>query len=326
MKDALLKLKQKLGVQARENEPLARYTTFKVGGPADLFYDAKTVDELVFAMKEARELSVPIFLLGGGTNILIGDRGIRGLVIKNATDRITIAGMKGKLMGGENKSTVYIEVDSGVIMNKLVRFTVEEGLSGLEMQLGLPGTIGGAMYMNSKWTNPEGYVGDSVYQATILSPRGETRIVPRSYFKFGYDKSIIQESADIVLRVVFALKKANKDTLWETANSVMAYRRQTQPQGVFSPGCTFRNISSSEAMSIPTPNHTTSAGFLLDHAGLKGMSVGDAQISPVHANFIINRGKARAIDVVELIEKARDQVKRQFGVTLFEEIVRKGEF
>lgn len=309
-----------------KNEPLARYTTLKIGGPADFFYEAKTVDELTEAICDARKLGIPVFILGGGTNILIGDRGIRGLVIKNATDRIAIAGVKGKLESGENKGTVFVEADSGVIMNKLVRFTIEEGLSGLEMQLGLPGTVGGAMYMNSKWTRPPGYVGDSVYQATILTPSGEVKVVPHSYFQFGYDKSIIQESADIVLRVVFSLKRVPKEKLWETANSVMAYRKETQPQGVFSPGCTFRNITKSQAISIPTPNHTTSAGFLIDHAGLKGKRVGDAQISPIHANFIINLGKATAADVVKLIETARSEVNKQFGVTLREEIVRVGEF
>lgn len=313
-------------IKKLKNVTLASYTTLKIGGPADFFFEAKTMEELAEAICEARKLGLPVFVLGGGTNILIGDRGIRGLVIKNSTDRIAIAGAKGTFESGQNKGTVFVEADSGVIMNKLVRFTIEEGLSGIEMQLGLPGTVGGAMYMNSKWTKPEGYVGDSVYQATILTTKGEVEVVPRSYFQFGYDKSSLQESHDIVLRVVFALKRLPKEKLWEVANSVMSYRRETQPQGVKSPGCTFRNITKYEAISIPTPNHTTSAGFLIDHAGLKGMRLGDAQISPVHANFIINLGKATARDVVELIEKARTQVKKQFGVRLEEEIVRVGEF
>lgn len=309
-----------------KNEPLARYTTLKIGGPADFFYEAKTVEELSEAIQSARKSRISVFILGGGTNILIGDRGIRGLVIKNSTRRIALIGAKGKVEGGENKGTVFVEADSGVSMNKLVRFTIEEGLSGLETQLGLPGTVGGAMYMNSKWTKPESYVGDCVYQATIVTPDGETKIVSRSYFQFGYDKSSIQDSRDIVLRVVFSLKRRPKEELWAVANSVMDYRKETQPQGIRSAGCTFRNITKSKAMSIPTPNYTTSAGFLLDHAGLKAKRIGDAQISPVHANFIINLGAAKAADVVELIERARLKVKQQFGVELQEEIVRVGEF
>lgn len=320
------KLTQLFGDRLKENEPLGRYTTFKIGGTADLFVEVKTTEELKDAVIAARADDLPVFVLGGGTNIIIGDKGIRGLVIKNATSHITIAGMKGNVKEGQNQGEVYVEADSGVPMNKLVRFTIEEGLGGLEMQLGLPGSVGGAVYMNSKWTNPVGYVGDVVYQAMILTPKNEVKMVPHSYFQFAYDTSSIQKTGDIVLTVIFALRRGNKDELWEIANRSIAYRRETQPQGVLSPGCTFRNISQAEALSVPTPNHTTSAGFLVDHAGLKGHSIGKAQISPVHANFIVNTGQATAVDVVQLIEAARAKVKEQFGVTLEEEIVRVGEF
>ncbi len=326
MEEKLLTLKNILGERAKENEPLAKYTTFKIGGPADLFYEARTTDEMVRAVREARRLSVPVFVLGGGTNILIGDRGIRGLVVKNATSRIVIAGAKGKMNGMMKKGIVFVEAESGVVMNKLVRFAIEEGLAGVETQLGLPGTVGGAVYMNSKWTQPVSYVGDCVYQATILTHQNEIKVVPRSYFQFGYDQSSIQKTRDIVLSVVFMLSPSDKEKLWETANGVTAYRRETQPQGVRSPGCTFRNISKAQALAASTPHFVTSAGFLIDHAGLKGEQIGDAQISPIHANFIMNLGKASAADVIKLIERARNQVKRQFGVMLEEEIVRVGEF
>lgn len=319
-------IKQLLGGQVKENVLLAPFTTFKIGGPAEFFYEAGTVSELVEAVTKARELGLPITILGGGTNVLIGDKGIRGLVIKNNTAAITIRGAKGSYRAGRKVGSVYVEADSGVVFNKLVRFTVEEALGGLEAHLGLPGTVGGAIYMNSKWTNPVSYVGDAVYQATILTPKNETRIVDRSFFRFAYDISIIQKTADIVLRVVFALTPREKNDLWKVANESIAYRRESQPQGVKSPGCTFRNISKSQAIAAVTPNNTTSAGFLVDHAGLKGVMVGDAQISPVHANFIVNTGHARAADVVTLIELARRKVKEQFGVELVEEIVRLGEF
>lgn len=319
-------LHKKYGDRVRRDEPLARYTTFKIGGPADVFFEAKETQELVDAVVAARELKTPIFVLGGGTNILIGDKGIRGLVIKNNTSAIAIAGAKGKMTSGARVGEVFVEADTGVPMNKLVRFTAEEGLAGLEMQLGLPGTVGGAIYMNSKWTHPEGYVGDVVYQATILTPASEVKAVPKSYFQFAYDTSIIQKTGDIVLSVVFALTPGDKEAIWNIANESIAYRRATQPQGVLSPGCTFQNISKAAAITVPTPNHTTSAGFLVDHAGMKGAVVGNAQISPIHANFIVNTGQAKASDVVQLIETARAKVKAQFGVTLEEEIVRVGEF
>lgn len=309
-----------------KNEQLGKYTTFKIGGPADYFYNAKTIEDFVSAILLGRKLHLPIFILGGGTNILIGDKGIRGLVVRNGTRAISMRGAKGSMSKGKSNELVFVEAESGVVMNQLVRFTVEEGLSGLEMQLGLPGSVGGAVYMNSKWTHPTGYVGDVVYQAKILTPESEIKEVPKSYFQFAYDTSILQKSQDIVLSVVFALRRKEKTALWKIANESVLYRHGTQPQGVHSPGCTFRNISEAEAMAVSTPNHTTSAGFLVDHSGCKGMRVGDAYVSDMHANFIINKGAARAADVVQLIEKIRKKVFDQFGVRLEEEIVRVGEF
>lgn len=317
------KLKQQFGDRLKENEPMARYTTLKIGGPADYFLEVRTRQELIDVVSSCRQHNIPLFILGGGSNILIGDRGIRGLVVKNAAGSITLRGMKGSTKGD---NIVFVEADAGVIFNQLVRFTLEEGLSGLEMHLGLPGTVGGAMYMNSKWTKPVGYVGDVVYQATIITSDGQQKTVPHSYFQFAYDYSSLQKTHEVVVSIVFALKRQPKEVLWEIANKSIMYRRDTQPQGVFSPGCTFRNISNAQALSIPTPNGTTSAGFLVDHAGLKGKQVGRAQISPVHANFIVNLGGATARDVVQLIDLAKTEAKRQFGVFLEEEIVRVGQF
>jgi len=320
-------LQKKFGNRVKEHEPLARYTTFKIGGPADYFFEAKTTDELVEAIVLARTLSIPLFILGGGSNILIGDRGIRGFVIKNSTGAIRMKGMKGTVTGGTaKKGLVFVEVSSGVVFNSLVRFTIEEGLAGLHMHLGLPGSVGGAIFMNSKWTHPPGYVGDAVYQAEILTPENKRVTVPKAYFHFGYDASSIQKTKDILLKIVFALRSDTKERLWKVANESIAYRRNSQPQGVCTAGCAFKNISRGQALVVATPNLTTSAGFLIDHAGMKGTQVGDAEISSVHANFIINRGAATAADVVQLIEKVRAKVKGKFDVILEEEIIRIGEF
>lgn len=326
MEETYKQLSRIFGDRIKRNELLAPYTTFKIGGPADLFFVATNQEELISIITQSRKLKIPMFILGGGSNILIGDRGIRGLVIKNNTREIHIAGMKGKVIGGIREGKVYVEAESGVLFNSLVRFAVEEGLAGLEMHLGLPGTVGGAIYMNSKWTKPESFVGDIVYQATILTPKNEIQAVPVSYFHFGYDTSTVQKSGDIVLSIIFGLHPEKKEQIWEVANKSIEYRRETQPQGVFTPGCTFQNITTAQALAASTPGHTTSAGFLIDHAGMKGASEGNAQISVNHANFIINHGKATAADVVQLIERARAQVKRQFGVVLKEEIIRVGEF
>lgn len=326
MKNKILEFKKLFGSRLKEHEPLGRYTTLKIGGPADLFYDAKTRQELIEVVTQARTLRIPVFVLGGGSNLLIGDLGIRGVVVKNSTDSIVFRGAKGMYTRGQRSAKIYVEADSGVPFNKLVRDTIEEGLGGLHMHLGLPGTVGGAIFMNSKWTKPESYVGDAVYQATILTPNGDIKTVTREYFHFGYDHSVIQVSGDIVLSVVFLLNPSDKDKLWEVADASMSYRKETQPQGVFSPGCTFQNISQKEAICIPTPNYTISAGFLVDHAGCKEMSVGGAGISPVHANFIVNRDHATASDVVQLIALVKAKVLDTFHVSLVEEIVKVGEF
>lgn len=326
MNEAVHTLKQILGERAKENYPLGPLTTFKIGGPADLYYEARTADELLTAIQASRKYGIPVFILGGGSNILIADKGIRGLVIKNITRQILIKGVKSQKQGGKEQKTVFVEAESGVPMNLLVRFTVDEGLSGLHMHLGLPGSVGGALYMNSKWTHPTGYVGDCVYQARIITKDGEEKIVPRSYFHFAYDTSSIQKSEDIVLSVVFSLIAGDKDSLWAIANESISHRKNTQPQGVFTAGCTFRNLSMTEALRAATPDGTQSAGYLIDHAGLKGVRVGDAMISPMHANFIVNTNKATAQDVIELIEIARAKVKEQFGIVLTEEIQRVGEF
>jgi len=319
-------LQKKLGERVRQQELLAPYTTFKIGGPADYFFEARTQEELVNAVRASNALALPFFLLGGGSNILVSDKGYRGLVIRNSTNNIAIRGMYGRREAGRSSRKVFVEADSGVNINTLVRFTIEEGLGGLEMHLGLPGTVGGAVYMNAKWIHPEGYLGDTVYKAEIVTPGGEVKAVPKSYFRFAYDYSCIQKTKDIVISVTFAFNQEDRDTLWATANESIAYRRRTQPQGVRSAGCVFRNISPAEAVSISTPHLTTSVGYLIDHSGAKGLVVGDASISPVHANFIVNNGKAKAQQVIELIERVKAIVKQRYNITLSEEIVRVGEF
>ena len=319
-------LKRQFEGKIKESEPLAPYTTYKVGGPADLFFNAHTSDEFVQIITTARKLGIPHFVLGGGSNILVADKGFRGLVVKNNSSGIFIKGMKGKVQGGKKESLVYVEADSGVPMNKLVRFTIEEGLAGLEMHLGLPGSVGGALYMNSKWTRPAGFVGDAVHQATLLKSDNTLVNVKKEYFQFSYGTSRLQKTDEIVVSVVFELKKADKDQLWARANESIAYRRETQPQGVHTAGCVFKNISTGDAMNFVTPDHATSAGYLLDKAGCKDMKIGGAEVSPVHANFIITHPGATASDVVELIDTMKKSVQKKFGVGLKEEIQRVGEF
>lgn len=326
MENLLDMLVREIGKKVETDVPLSRYTTLKIGGKCDYFVEVTSRDEMTSAVMAAIKAGIPYFILGGGSNLLISDDGIAGLVIHNHMKNITVKGIRGMIKRGVSTRQVFVECDSGVPMNHLVRFTLEQGLAGLEMHLGLPGSVGGAVFMNSKWTHPTGYVGDVLYQGVILTHEGTVSTVPKSYFRFAYDYSVLHKTRETLLSVVFGLRQENKDTLWKIANDSISYRRQSQPQGVFTAGCIFRNISQADALSHAVPDGVTSAGFFIDHSGCKGMRVGDAEVSGQHANFIINRGQAKAGDVVELIDKIRTEVRNHFGLTLKEEIIRVGRF
>lgn len=310
-----------------QNEPLAKYTTFKLGGPAEYFFIARTSQEVLTAVTTAYTLSIPVTVLGGGSNVLISDKGIEGLVIRNESREIRIVKRLGSIKQGKSHvGQALVQVDTGVLINQLVRFTCDEGLSGLERHLGLPGTVGGALYMNSKWTHPVSYVGDVLYSAQIINRDGSLKTVDQNYFKFGYDQSILQKTHEVVLTASFLLTQTDSKQLWETANASMQYRKETQPMGVKTAGCTFRNIPLSDALRIVTPNGTKSAGYLIDQVGLKTHKIGDAQFSQKHANFIYNLGNATSGEVKQLIDLAIAKVQEKFHVRIEPEIVLLGKF
>lgn len=317
----LQELEKTLGVgRIRKGEIMARHTTLKVGGPAEFYIAVEKADDLIKAVNIARNIKIPFLILGGGSNIIFSDSGFKGLVIKNNCRRFEVTSMIGKVKNRKidvDRALVYAE--SGAIMNQLVRYTIEEGLEGLEYQLGLPGTVGGAIYMNSNFPWKRAYIGDFVHKAKLLTETGEVKEVDKSYFNFAYDKSILQDTSEIVLSVIFKLQPADKKILWERGTEALNYRTETQPKGI-SAGCTFRNISIANALSIPTPDNITSAGYLIDKAGLKGKRIGGAMISDKHANFILNMGAAKAEDIVSLINLIKEEVHNKFGVKLHLEI------
>ncbi|MFH1833062.1 MAG: UDP-N-acetylmuramate dehydrogenase [Candidatus Levyibacteriota bacterium] len=304
----------------RKNEPMSLHTTFKIGGPAKFYLNVEKIDDLVRAVKIAKKMNLPFFILGGGSNILVSDKGFKGLVIKNNCRNFEIMMVSGNVKNkkvGINKALVSAE--SGAIMNQLVRFTIEHGLSGLEYQLGLPGTVGGAVFMNSNFPKENSFVGDCVYQARLLTKEGEVKDVDNSYFHFGYDESILQKTGEMILSVVFKLSPEAKNVLWERGTNALEYRKKTQPAKA-SAGCAFRNISMLEAINIPTPDRITSVGYLIEKAGLKGKRIGDAVISDMHANYILNAGHAKAEDVLKLINLIKGEIFKMFNVKINLEI------
>lgn len=319
--DTLHELEKVLGNgRIRADEPMSAHTTFKIGGPAQYYVDVSAVDDLVKAVNAAHKLMLAVFIVGGGSNMIVSDIGIKGLVIKNNCRRFELFSMAGKIRNRKiDLDKALVLAESGVIMNQLVRFTIDNGLGGLEYQLGLPGTVGGGVYMNSNFPKKSVYVGDCLYQAKLLTKEGEIKDVDNNYFHFAYDKSILQETGEILLSATFKLERTDKEILWKRGMEALNYRNATQPKGA-SAGCTFRNISIVDAVRIPTPERITSAGYLIDKAGLKGKRIGNAMISDLHANFILNLGNAKAKDITHLVQLMKDEVYRKFGVHLALEV------
>lgn len=294
----------------RANAPLAPLTTFKVGGPAEWLVDVHSIDELTAVLAAANDGGVPITVLGGGSNVLVGDRGIRGVVL-----RLRLTGIDRPVSG-------RVRAEAGATINGLVRWTISHGLGGLEAWAGTPGTVGGAIYGNAHYGGRN--IGDLVVSVMLVSPAGASAVVPADQLEFGYDTSRLQRTHEIVIWAEFEVRPAPTDDLRRTARASLAHRKRTQPLDTPSAGCIFQNPDPArDAVPGGVP---ASAGALVDRAGLKGRQIGGARISPAHANFVLNDGRATAADIRALIETARRAVREQSGVALRDEIVSLGEF
>lgn len=306
------------------NEPLAQHTWMKIGGPADLFLVARSAKDLSLAVSLAKKNKIAYTVLGGGSNVLVKDGGISGLVIKNQADKVSFGGFGGKIKDKKvGMEKAIVKAESGAVVNQVVRFTLEESLAGLEEFLGIPGTIGGAVYNNSH--HLDHLIGDCVSEVGVVDEKGEEKIYTKFEMKFAYDYSVLQRTNEVILWASFLLRRGDKKKLWEKAETALKRRRDTQPLQIPSSGCMFKNIGEANAIRFNTPNRSTSAGFLIDQAGLKGTRVGGAEVSDKHANFIVNTGEATAKDVIELSEKVIDKIKDKYGVTLEREVFIIGE-
>ena len=309
---ALDALTERLGAsRVRAGVPLAPFTTFRIGGPADLLYEATTADELAHAVLAARELGVPYFVLGLGANILIGDRGVRGLVIRNVADHFTFS----------DDGTLWVE--SGATMRRMIEEAVRRGWSGLEHYVGIPSTIGGAVWQNLHFLSPAPerertmFIEEVFRSAEILTEEGERKTVDRAYMQFGYDTSVLHHRRDIVLAVTFQLDRSRDEAgMHRVLQENLSWRGGKHPWLDWHPsaGSVFKKIEG------------VGAGRLIDQCGLKGYRHGGAQISHIHANILVNLGNATARDVRELIALAQQKVEEKFGVRLEPEIGFIGEF
>ena len=286
---------------------LAPLTTFKVGGTADLFVEPRSADEILVALRLAHEGHVPVTLLGGGSNVLVADAGVRGLVLRPRGGQVVREGPR------------RVRADAAVTINGLVRWLIAHGLAGMEAWAGTPGTVGGGIYGNAHWAGR--LISDFVVEVRLATPSGELRDEPVAAMEFGYDRSRLQRTGEVLLSAVFSVIDGEPDRLRETARASLAYRKRTQPLASPSAGCIFQN----PGPDVPLPEGVPpSAGALVDRAGLKGTRIGGAQVSPTHGNFIVNTGDASAADIRALVERCRSTVRDRFGVDLVEEIVHLG--
>jgi len=277
----------------KRDEKLKKHTSFRIGGPAEYFCVAKSTDQIREALRFAKEKKLPVAVIGAGSNILVRDEGFPGLVIKNSLNTLEIDGSR-------------VRVGSGIPLGKLVSALRKRGIGGLEFLVGIPGSVGGAIVMNSGAWGKE--IGDLVEKVKVIDRNGQETVFTRGQMGFGYRKSRLQKGKLIVTEVELRLRRKIRKAIAKKIQEYIAKRKDKQPVGSPNCGSTFKN---------PKKDF---AARLIEQAGFKGMRVGDAQVSPKHANFIVNLGDATAKDVLKLMMLIQTRVKSKFGIKLEPEL------
>ena len=298
-----------------ENEPMSRHTSFKVGGPARYLAKVDGIAGVKAALGLAREKGLPYFILGNGTNLLVSDNGFDGVIVT----------LGGEFSSIEDLGNGAFKVGAAVPLGRFARAALKQGYAGIHKLAGIPGTLGGALYMNAGAYGQE--IGTCCTQVTVLDDAGNTRDIASSDCAFGYRQSIFQKSKEIILSATFQLPSASaqgKDVadLEAELAECMAKRKATQPLNMPNAGSTFKRLTAGAA---DTPVQIA-PGYYIEQAGLKGHRIGGAEVSTLHANFIVNAGGATANDIKELSEFVQAGVAEKFGIELKREIILLGEF
>lgn len=283
----------------RINEPMKNHTTFKIGGPAQYYVTPESVNQIQEVVSLCRNMNIPLHVIGNGSNILVGDDGVDGVVLA----------LFNTFSDYEIKDNV-ITAQAGMSLIKLAVIALREGLTGLEFASGIPGSVGGAVYMNAGAY--DGQMKDVVTSVTVLDEAGNIRILGRDELDMGYRTSAVAKHNMIVLQVIIELKTGDKEQIKDRMNQLSELRKQKQPLEYPSAGSTFKRPEG------------YFAGKLIADAGLKGYSIGGAAVSEKHAGFVVNMGGATAKDVVELTDYIKKRIIEQFGVTLELEIKKIG--
>lgn len=282
-------------------EPMSKHTTFRIGGPADFYLCPHSTKEVQQTVQICKEENLPYFILGNGSNLLVSDKGYRGVIIqlwKNFSD-ISV-------------KDCCITAKAGALLSKVAAEALEEGLTGMEFASGIPGTIGGAVFMNAGAYGGE--MKDIIKEVKVLDDQGEIRVLSNEEMKLGYRTSIVKEKGYTVLSAVLQLKKGDVSVIRETMEDLKNRRTSKQPLDMPSAGSTFKRPEG------------YFAGKLIMDAGLRGYQTGGAQVSEKHCGFVINKDNATAADVCRLLRDVQDKVKEQFGVTLEPEVKFLGKF
>ncbi|MDR3565527.1 MAG: UDP-N-acetylmuramate dehydrogenase [Negativicutes bacterium] len=282
------------------NEPMARHTTFRIGGPADYLVMPSSPQEVAAVWKVAKECGVPVIALGNGSNVLVLDGGIRGLVVK-----------LGETMSHTQRRGTTVVAGAGAVLGDVARYGARHGLTGLEFAVGIPGSIGGAVFMNAGAY--DGEMSDVVAAVTAVCPDSSLKRFSHGESCFGYRHSIFQDNGCIICEVELSLKKGENGSIERQMGEFTSRREAKQPVEMPSAGSTFKR----------PPGYF--AGTLIEQTGLKGLRIGGAQVSEKHAGFIVNVGGATASDVLALIREIQRQVKEKFGVPLHPEVQILGE-
>jgi len=309
----------------QKNVELAPFTTFKIGGKADYFCKVNNLKELKTALKEAKKMNQPIFILGGGSNILVSDEGFRGIVVKNQNSKMTLRGVQqgSKIQNDKLKFKIFCE--AGILLSQLVAKSLEIGATGLEWAIGIPGTVGGAICGNSGAYGKN--LGEITKKVQVLNLKTLTlKNYSHRDCQFGYRESIFKKIPCVILSAVLELKKGSAFASRQLIQAYLEQRKSKIPPHP-SAGSVFKNIEINKKLSPKLKEIASQfkkfgkipAGYLIESCGLKGKRIGGAEISKQHANFIVNINKAKARDVLALINLCKKEVKRKFGVELQEE-------
>jgi len=337
-------LQEILGTGAKLNEPLSRHTFLKIGGPADLFYEAQTSDELKRAVTEAGKLGIPVTVLGEGSNVLISDRGIKGLVLVNLSDGIEILDGEKEVFDlkssekpeyrwesddelgtfkyefkdldydESDKPRIRVKMESGVNLSKAMDILLERGITGLQWFAGIPGTVGGAIFNNIHGGTH--FLSEVVDTVKVLDLAGGEHVLSIEEIGVDYDKSRFQETHEAIVEATFLLFRGDVEKA-KYVRYEWAKRKSIQPKN--SPGCAFHNLTQEQKEKLGLP--TTSVGYVIEHMlKMTGLKIGDAAVSKDHHNFIVNEGKATAKDYLNVMKAIYKKAKKELGVELVPEI------